>query len=190
MFQDGVWKLHGLPKEVISDRGPQFVLNFMCGLSEILRIKVVASMAYYPQMDGQTECVNQEVEQFLCLFINQRQDDWNNWLSIAEFAYNNRVHTSTQTSPFMLDAGQNPQLGFEPIYESQLESLDNFASRMAHVEVKKILDSWILHRKVEYLVHWKGYGVEEDKWCPTCDVQGSKQLITKFHHTHPQAPRS
>ena len=75
LFWDGVWKLHGLPKEVISDRGPQFVSNFMCGLHEILGIKVVASMAYHPQTDGQTECVNQEVEQFLCLFVNQRQDD-------------------------------------------------------------------------------------------------------------------
>ena len=74
LFQDGVWKLHGLPKEVISDRGPQFMSNFMHGLSEILGIKVMASTAYHPQTDGQTECVNQEVEQFLRLFINQRQD--------------------------------------------------------------------------------------------------------------------
>jgi len=55
-------------------------------------------------------------------------------------------------------------------------------------EVEKILDSQILCGKVEYLVPWKGYGVEEDKWCPACDVQGSKQLIAKFHHTHLQAP--
>ena len=82
--------------------------NFMCGLSEILGIKVMASTAYHPQTDGQTEHVNQEVEQFLCLFMNQRQDDWCDWLSIAEFAYNDQVHAVTQTSPFMLDAGQNP----------------------------------------------------------------------------------
>ena len=88
LFQDGVWKLHRLPEEVISDRGPQFVSNFMQGLSEILGIKIAASMAYHPQTDGQTERVNQEVEQFLCLFVNQRQDDWYDWLSIAEFAYN------------------------------------------------------------------------------------------------------
>ena len=118
LFLDSIWKLHGLPKEVISDRGPQFVLNFMQGLSKILGIKVAASMAYHPQMDGQTKCVNQEVEQFLCLFVNQRQDNWYDWLSIAKFAYNNQVHASTQTSPFMLDAGQNPCLGFEPIRES------------------------------------------------------------------------
>ena len=124
LFRDGVWKLHGLPKEVISNRGPQFMSNFM-------RIKVAASTAYHPQTDGQTKRVNQEVEQFLRLFVNQRQDDWYDWLSIAKFAYNDRVHTSTQTSPFMLDAGQNPRLGFEPVRESRLESLDNFTSRMA-----------------------------------------------------------
>ena len=88
LFRDSVWKLHGLPEEVISDRGPQFVLNFMQGLSKILGIKVVALTAYHPQTDGQTECVNQEVEWFLRLFVNQRQDDWYDWLSIAEFAYN------------------------------------------------------------------------------------------------------
>ena len=132
LFQDGVWKLHGLPAEVISGRGPQFMLNFMWGLSETFRIKVAASTAYHPQTDGQTEHINQEVEQFLRLFVNQRQDDWYDWILIVEFAYNDRVHASTQASPpFMLNASQNPQLRFEPICESQLKSLDNFTSRMA-----------------------------------------------------------
>ena len=76
LFQDSVWKLHRLPEEVISDRGPQFVLNVMPGLSEILGIKVASSTAYHQQTDGQTEHVNQEVEQFLHLFVNQRQDAW------------------------------------------------------------------------------------------------------------------
>ena len=107
LFQDSVWKLHGLPEEVISDRGPQFVSKFMRGLSEILRIKIAASTAYHPQTDSQTERVNQEVEQFLCLFVSQRQDDWFDWLSIAEFTYNDRVHASTQATPFMLDTGQH-----------------------------------------------------------------------------------
>ena len=80
----------------------------MRGLSETLGIKVAASTAYHPQTDGQTEHVNQEVKQFLHLFVNQMQDDWYDWISIAEFAYNDRVHTSTQASLFMLDASQNP----------------------------------------------------------------------------------
>ena len=70
LFHDNVWKLHGLPKEVISNRGTQFVSKFMRGLSQVLGIKVAASTAYHLQTDGQTKCVNQEVKQFLQLFIN------------------------------------------------------------------------------------------------------------------------
>jgi len=81
-------------------------------------------------MDGQTERVNQEVEQFLQLFVNQWQDDWYEWLAIAEFSYNDQIHASTCSSPFMMDMGQNPRLGIEPLRELHLETLNDFASRM------------------------------------------------------------
>src|SRR5712664_780724 len=64
LFRDHVWKLHGLPEEVISNRGTQFVSNFTRSLSQLLGIRVVASTAYHPQTDSQTKRVNQEVEQF------------------------------------------------------------------------------------------------------------------------------
>src|SRR5467141_97811 len=115
LFRDHVWKLHGLPEEVISDQGTQFISNFTQSLSQLLGIRVAASMAYHPQTDGQNERVNQEVEQFLRLFVNQWQDNWYEWLAIAEFAYNNQIHTSTCSSLFMMDTGQNPQLGIEPL---------------------------------------------------------------------------
>ena len=51
-------------------------------------LKVAASMTYHPQTDGQTEWVNQEIKQFLRLFVNQRQDDWYDWILIAKSAYN------------------------------------------------------------------------------------------------------
>src|SRR5882724_11649488 len=76
LFRDHVWKLHGLPEKVISNRGTQFVPNFTQSLSHLLGIRVAASTAYHPQKDGQTERVNQEVKQFLRLFVNQQQDDW------------------------------------------------------------------------------------------------------------------
>src|SRR5882672_9304569 len=108
LFRDHIWKLHGLLEEVISDQGMQFISNFTQSLSQFLGIQVAASTAYHPQMDSQTERVNQEVKQFLQLFVNQWQDDWYEWLAIAEFAYNNWIHASTHSSPFMMDTGQNP----------------------------------------------------------------------------------
>ena len=76
LFRDHVWKLHGLPETVLSDRGPQFVAGFMKELNDILGIRTKLSTAYHPQTDGQTERVNQEVEQYLRLFVNHCQNDW------------------------------------------------------------------------------------------------------------------
>ena len=76
LFLNHVWKHHGLPWKVVSDRGPQFIAEFTRELYRLLRIKLAATTAYHPQGDGQTEQVNQELEQYLRLFTNQRQDDW------------------------------------------------------------------------------------------------------------------
>jgi hypothetical protein len=83
-------------------------------LYRLLGIKIGASTAYYPQTDGQTEWVNQELEQFIQLFVNECQDNWNSLLPLAEFAYNNHVHSSTQQTPFFLDTSRHLRMGFEP----------------------------------------------------------------------------
>ena len=77
-------------------------------------MKLHTSTAYHPQLDGQTEQVNQELEQYLRLFCNERQDDWDELLPDAEFQYNNHVQASTQYSPFFLDTGRHPCMGFKP----------------------------------------------------------------------------
>ena len=85
LFLHQVWKLHGLLKYVISDRRPQFVACFTRELYRLLGIKLASSTAWYPQTDGQTECVNQELDQYLQLFVNKRQDNWYDLLPMAEF---------------------------------------------------------------------------------------------------------
>ena len=85
LFLHQVWKLHGLLKCVISDRRPQFVARFTKELYRLLGIKLVSSTAWYPQTDRQTECVNQELDQYLRLFVNKRQDNWYDLLPMAEF---------------------------------------------------------------------------------------------------------
>ena len=88
-------------------------------------------MAYHPQEDGQTEHVNQELEQYLHLFVNEQQDDWDDLLPLAEFQYNNHVHSATQQTPFMLEAGRHPHMGFEPREpESRTETVNEFRDRM------------------------------------------------------------
>ena len=129
-FRD-IWKHHGLPETVLSDRGSQFVAGFTRELYRLLRIELASSTAYHPQTDGQTERVNQEMEQFLRLFVNERQDDWDELLPLAEFSYNNHIHSSTQQTPFMADTGRNPRMGFEPKeVRSASESADEFRDDM------------------------------------------------------------
>ena len=76
LFRDNIWKLHGLPESIISDRRPQFAAGLMKELNKVLGIKSKLSMAFHPQTDGQTERVNQKLEQYLRMFINYRQEQW------------------------------------------------------------------------------------------------------------------
>jgi hypothetical protein len=99
----------------------------MCELYKLLGIKLAMSTGYHPQTDGQTEHVNQELEGYLYMFTSQRQDDWDNLLPLGEFSHNNNVHLSTQQTPFMLDTGRHPHMGFEPHRQhSKLEFVNEF----------------------------------------------------------------
>ena len=89
-------------------------LNFTKDLYRLLGIKMNPSTAYHPQTDSQTEHINQEVEQYLQLFVNYHQDDWVEWLPLAKFSYNDKVHSSTGYSPFFLNYGQHPRKSMDP----------------------------------------------------------------------------
>jgi len=131
LFLHQVWKLHSLPKYVVSDRGPQFVAHFTRELYQLLGIKLASSTAWHPQTDGQTERVNQELDQYLRLFVNEQQDNWYDLLPMAEFQHNNHVHSATQQPPFLLDTGRVPCMGFEPRQNhSDLETVNEFMKRM------------------------------------------------------------
>ena len=76
LFRDNVWKLHGLPESVILDRGPQFAAGLTKELNKMLGIETKLSMAYHPHTDSQTERTNQELEQYLRMYVNHRQNNW------------------------------------------------------------------------------------------------------------------
>ena len=141
LFRDNVWKLHGLPESVVSDRGPQFVAELTKELNRMLGIKTKLSTAFHPQTDGQTERMNQELEQYLQFFIEHRQKDWPEWLVVAEFAINNKVHTATKFSPFMANYGKELRMGGDIRRKGKVESATEFVERMKKVqeEVEAVL---------------------------------------------------
>jgi len=136
LFRDNVWRLHGLPKSIIFNRGPQFAAELMRELNEMLGIKTKLSMAFHPQTDGQTERMNQELEQYLCMFIDHCQEQWPEWLGTAEFAYNNKAHSGTKVSPFEANNGWNLRMGFKLRKKGKFERAERFAKRMEEVQGK------------------------------------------------------
>ena len=136
LFRNNVWKLHRLPKSIISDWGPQFVAGIMQELNKILGIESKLLTVFHPQTDGQMERVNQELEQYLRMFTNYRQEQWPEQLETAEFTYNNKVYSSTQTLPFKANYGQNPRMGFKGRKKGKYERVEKFIEKMKEIQEK------------------------------------------------------
>jgi hypothetical protein len=109
LFNDTVFKHHGLPSELISDRDPRFTSEFWTELTRLLGTKLKMSAALHPQTDGQTERSNRVLEDYLRHYISPSQDDWDEWLPQAEFSVNNAWQESIKNTPFMLNFGQQPR---------------------------------------------------------------------------------
>ena len=134
LFWDNIWKLHGLPESIVSDRGPQFAAELTKELNWMLGIQTKLSTAFHPQTDGQTERMNQELEQYLRFFVEHKQKDWPEWLAAAEFAVNNKVHTATKVSPFMANYGRELRMGEDIRRKGKVESATEFIQRMKKVQ--------------------------------------------------------
>ena len=122
---------------MISDRGSQFSAELMKELNRILGIETRLSMVFHPQMDGQMEQMNQELEQYLRFFVDHRQKEWLEWLALAEFAVNNKVHMTTKVLPFMANYGRELRMGGNIRKRGKVEKVTKFVERMkkAHEEV-------------------------------------------------------
>jgi len=136
LFQDHVWKLHGLPESIVSDRGVQFAVGMIKKLNNLLGIQTKLLTAYHSQTNRQTERINQELEQYLRVFIDHRQEQWPDWLGTAEFAYNNKIHSTTKILPFKVNYGQNPRIGFEGRRKGKYEAAGKFVEKMKKIQEK------------------------------------------------------
>jgi hypothetical protein len=309
LFLRDVYRLHGLPADIVSDRDKLFNSKFWRHLLALLDVTPNMSTSFHPQTDGQTERVNQVLEQYLRMFCSYQQDNWQELLPLAEFAYNNAVHASTGKSPFFASCGYHPnsvstvtpratesdnptaddmvkrlrdihaqlaldiadasatqarfynkkrkkapdfkdgepvwllrrnikttrpcdkldykRLGPFPIvkkigkaaYRLKLPSSMRVhpvfhVSLLARVrpndipgrvqepsppiivddqeeyEVEEVLDSRIRRRKLQYLVHWKGWPVSARTWEPCENLVHAQDLVGEFHRAYPSKPRA
>lgn len=109
VFFDNVYKLHGLPDSIVSDRDKIFTSLFWQELFKLTRVSLCMSSSYHPQSDGQTERVNQCLETFLRCFVHACPTKWMEWLSAAEFWYNSSSHSAIGCSPFEALYGYAPK---------------------------------------------------------------------------------
>jgi hypothetical protein len=114
LYIDRVARLHGVPDNIITDRGVQFDSQFWNTFCRDLKIDHRMSTAYHPESDGQTERTNQVLNQYLRIYCSYLQDNWVALLGPAEYAYNNTRHSATGVSPFFANTGQHPSNGFTP----------------------------------------------------------------------------
>src|SRR5436853_2932882 len=109
LFLKWIFRLHGLPETITSDRGPQFSSNFWGRLCERLGVGRRMSTAFHPPTDGQSERFNAVMEQYLRSYVNYIQDDWSSWLPLSEFSANNHSSDATGVSPFFALHGYHPR---------------------------------------------------------------------------------
>src|SRR5882724_1446065 len=132
IFLSQVFAKHGTLTDIVSDWGKHFISCFWRSLCQLLGIKANISMAYHPETDGQTERVNQIVEQYLWVYVNYQQDDLINHLPLAEFAYNNTSHSVTMVTLFFANKGFHPKL------KVSLESVVSEAAHQVATDLKEL----------------------------------------------------
>src|SRR5258705_4161815 len=142
LFLDRIFRYHGLPDSVLSDRGSVFVSQFWSELLKLLQVKINTSTAYHPQTDGLTECTNQMLETYLRAYCSYQQDDWVDYLPLAEFTFNNLENSSTRQTPFYANFAYHP--AFEPVLteHSTVPTATDLATHLGiiHTELRSELE--------------------------------------------------
>jgi len=125
LLYDKVYPLHELPLQIISDRGVQYSAKLFQEWCKILGIESMMLTVYHPQTDGQMECVNQALEQYLRCYVDYNLSNWLDLLPSAEFTYNNQAHEEIKESLFYLEYGRHPRAGPSLVKESLQRDLND-----------------------------------------------------------------
>lgn len=180
LFVLHVFSKHGVPSHVTSDRGSEFVSRFFRSLGKALDMKLHFTSGYHPQADGQTERLNQTLEQYLRAYINYQQDNWSELLALAEFAYNNAPSSTTQVTPFFANKGYHPNITVHPERDLASARAQEFVTDLG--ELQELLKDNIKAAQLRY------QGPADARRTPPPDFKVGDQAFVKaqfFRTTRP-----
>lgn len=135
-----VFRNYGLPEDIVSDRGPQFISRVWRAFFQLLGTTVSLSSGYHPQTNGQTERKIQEISRYLRTYCSQHQDTWSQYLPWAEYAQNSLRQTSTGLTPFQCILGYQPSLFPWTGESSEVPAVDHWFQ-----ESERVWDSAHVH---------------------------------------------
>ena len=142
----------GVPSKIITDQDPRFTSQFMKELCTQLHIEQNTSTAYHPRTDGQSECTNQWLEQYLQFWVNHHQDNWRQLLPMAEYAHNSWRNETTKTTPYQTLMGYNPAADWRPVnatVPAPITRLEQWtkARQIAYVQIRSAQEHWAKAKK-------------------------------------------
>lgn len=141
VFMKSIYKLHGIPKRIVSDRDPKFIGHFWQELFRIVGVTFNMRSAYHPQTDDQTKIVNKCLEGYLRTYTRDKQGKWTRWLHLAKYWYNTTHHMSAGMSPFKALYGYDPPSIFDlALHESRCPTSRGTLQEMQDI-VKSLKDN-------------------------------------------------
>lgn len=142
LFIKHIFSKYGVSTYVISDWRIEFILKFFRSLAEALNIKLYFISDYYLEVNNQTKCINQTLEQFLRIYCNYQQLDWIQLLLLVELAYNNSLLLTTNVSLFYTNKRYYPRLQLQVDYSPVVKEINIFVvnSEKVHLELRRSIE--------------------------------------------------
>src|SRR5258705_6939620 len=177
LFLTHMFSKHSMPSHITSDWGSEFVSHFFRSLGKLLQMELHFTSGYHLEGDGQTECLNQVLEQYLQAYMNYQQDDWSSLIPLAEFTYNNATNETTGVSLFFTNKGYHPSFATEPNEQVSSPEAQCFISDLdnLHTELK-----WSITRAQE---HYQKYADEHHSPAPPLKIGNQVYVKAKYFHT-------
>ena len=183
---------HGCPESILSDQGKNFQSELITELWELLDVHQLKTTAYHPQCNGQTERLNRTLQNMLANYINDKKDDWDEYLPLLQFAYNTAIHSTTKFSPFELTYGREPRMPLDLMHNNtQLElylSTESFAYELqkqlaeAYEKVSRNTEVSVMPNKIRHDRNVRAASFAKNDFVWVLDTAKLKGISKKLSH--------